>query len=82
MADLPRNGKLSDRGEMPGDGPATKSLGGWLLALFFGRNGGGAGRGGIEKLIEEVDDDATQIGRSERRVSRKAENEIVWRLLL
>lgn len=62
MEDLPRNGKLSDRGEMPDDGPATKSLGGWLLALFSGRNGEGSVREVIEELIEEVDDDATQIG--------------------
>jgi CBS domain containing-hemolysin-like protein len=62
MADLPRNGKLSGRGEMPGDGPATKSIGGWLLALFSGRNGEGSVREVIEELIEEVDDDATQIG--------------------
>lgn len=62
MADLPRNGKLSDRGEMPGDDPATKSIGGWLLALFSGRNGEGSVREVIEELIEEVDDDATQIG--------------------
>lgn len=62
MADLPRNGKLSNRGEMPGDGPATKSIGGWLLALFSGRNGEGSVREVIEELIEEVDDDAMQIG--------------------
>ncbi len=62
MADLPRNGKLSDRSEMPGDGSASKSIGGWLLALISGRNGEGSVREVIEELIEEVDDDATQIG--------------------
>lgn len=43
-------------------GSALKSIGGWLWALIPGRNGEGSVREVIEELIEEVDDDATQIG--------------------
>lgn len=62
MADLPRTDKLSDRSERPGDGSALKSIGSWLRALVAGRNGEGTVREVIEELIEDVDDDSTQIG--------------------
>jgi len=39
-----------------------KSLGGWLRSLISGRNGEGSVLEVIEELIEEVDDDAMEIG--------------------
>lgn len=62
MADLPHTGKMGQRGEKPGTGSALKSIGGWLRALIPGRNGEGSVRDVIEELIEEVDDDAMEIG--------------------
>lgn len=53
---------MGERGEKPGDGSAIKSFGGWLRALVSGRNGEGSVREVIEELIEEIDDDETQIG--------------------
>ncbi len=62
MADLPRTGKMGESSEKADTGSALKSLGGWLRALVPGRNGEGTVREVIEELIEEVDDDSTQIG--------------------
>lgn len=62
MADLPHIGKIGGRSGKSGSGSALKSIGGWLRALIPGRNGEGSVREVIEELIEEVDDDATQIG--------------------
>ena len=62
MADLPHTGKMGERSEKPGEGSALKSISGWLKALILGRNGEGSVREVIEELIEEVDDDAAQIG--------------------
>jgi CBS domain containing-hemolysin-like protein len=62
MADLPRTGKPGERSERPDNGSALKSIGGWLRALVAGRIGEGTVREVIEELIEEVDDDSTQIG--------------------
>ena len=62
MTDLPRNGKLDERSEKPADSSAIKSFGSWLRALVLGRNGEGSVREVIEELIEDVDDDSTQIG--------------------
>jgi len=53
---------MGGRSGKPGSGSALKSIGGWLRALISGRNGEGSVREVIEELIEEVDDDATQIG--------------------
>jgi len=53
---------MGERSEKPGNGSALKSIGGWLRALITGRNGEGTVREVIEELIEDVDDDATQIG--------------------
>ena len=53
---------MGGRSGKPGGGSALKSIGGWLRALISGRNGEGSVREVIEELIEEVDDDATQIG--------------------
>ena len=65
MADLPRTGKMDERSEKADDGSALKSIGGWLRALVPSRNGEGTVREVIEELIEEVDDDSTQIGADE-----------------
>jgi CBS domain containing-hemolysin-like protein len=62
MADLPRTGKIGERGDRSDGGSAKKSLGGWLRALVPSRNGEGTVREVIEELIEDVDDDSTQIG--------------------
>ena len=62
MADLPRTGKMGESSEKTDTGSVLKSLGGWLRALVHGRNGEGTVREVIEELIEEVDDDSTQIG--------------------
>jgi len=62
MADLPNTGKMGERGERPGAGSVLRSIGGWLRALITGRSGEGTVREVIEELIEDVDDDATQIG--------------------
>lgn len=62
MADLPRTGKIGERGDRSDGGSVKKSLGGWLRALVPGRNGEGTVREVIEELIEDVDDDSTQIG--------------------
>ena len=53
---------MGERSEKPGEGSALKSISGWLKALILGRNGEGSVREVIEELIEEVDDDAAQIG--------------------
>jgi CBS domain containing-hemolysin-like protein len=53
---------MGERGEKPNDDSALKSLGSWLRALVPGRNGEGTVREVIEELIEDVDDDSTQIG--------------------
>ncbi len=53
---------MGGRSRKSGSGSALKSIGGWLRALIPGRNGEGSVREVIEELIEEVDDDATQIG--------------------
>lgn len=62
MADLPRTGKVGEHREKPANGSAFKSFGDWLKALVPGRNGEGSVREVIEELIEDVDDDSTQIG--------------------
>ena len=62
MADLPQTGKIGERGDKSGGGSVFKSVGDWLRALFPGRNGEGTVREVIEELIEDVDDDSTQIG--------------------
>jgi len=62
MADLPHTGKMGGRSDKRGDGSALKSLGGWLRSLISGRNGEGSVLEVIEELIEEVDDDAMEIG--------------------
>ena len=62
MADLPRTGKVGEHREEPANGLAFKSFGDWLKALVPGRNGEGSVREVIEELIEDVDDDSTQIG--------------------
>ncbi|NNE85664.1 MAG: HlyC/CorC family transporter [Alphaproteobacteria bacterium] len=62
MADLPRTGKIGERGDRSDSGSAKRSFGGWLRALVPGRNGEGTVREVIEELIEDVDDDSTQIG--------------------
>jgi CBS domain containing-hemolysin-like protein len=62
MADLPRTGKIGERSDRSDGGSAKKSLGGWLWALVPSRNGEGTVREVIEELIEDVDDDSTQIG--------------------
>ena len=62
MADLPRTGKMGERSEISDSGSALKSISGWLRALVSGRNGEGTVREVIEELIEDVDDDSTQIG--------------------
>ena len=62
MADLPRTGKMAERAEISNGSSAVKSIAGWLRALVFGRNGEGTVREVIEELIEDVDEDSTQIG--------------------
>jgi len=62
MADLPHTGKMGGRSDKRGGGSALKSLGGWLRSLISGRNGEGSVLEVIEELIEEVDDDAMEIG--------------------
>ena len=57
MADLPRNGRLSDRADRSDGGSALKSIGSWLRTLLPGRNGEGTVREVIEELIEDVDED-------------------------
>ena len=53
---------MGGRSDKRGDGSALKSLGGWLRSLISGRNGEGSVLEVIEELIEEVDDDAMEIG--------------------
>ncbi len=66
MADLPRNGKLSERSDGSANGSALKSLGNWFRALVPGRSDEGTVREVIEELIEDVeDDDSTEIGADE-----------------
>ena len=62
MADLPRTGKIGERADRSAEGSALKSIGDWLRTLVTGRNGEGSVREVIEELIEDVDDDSTQIG--------------------
>ncbi len=62
MVDPPHTGKIGERSEKPSDSSTLKSMGGWLRALISGRNGEGSMREVIEELIEEVDDDAMEIG--------------------
>jgi CBS domain containing-hemolysin-like protein len=62
MADLPRNGRMGERTERAAEGSALKSIGGWLRTLVSGRNGEGSVREVIEELIEDVDDESTQLG--------------------
>ena len=53
---------MGGRSGKSGSGSALKSIGDWLRAFIPGRNGEGSVREVIEELIEEVDDDAAQIG--------------------
>lgn len=62
MADLPQTGKMDERNGKSESGSALKSIGDWIRSLVSGRNGEGTVREHIEELIEEVDDDSTQIG--------------------
>lgn len=65
MSDLPRTDKFADPGEHTTDGSPLKSFGGWLRSLLSGRNGEGTVREVIEELIEDVDENAEQIGADE-----------------
>ena len=62
MADLPRTGKTSERNGRPAGGSLLRAIGDWIRALGFRRNGEGTVREVIEELIEDDDDDLTQIG--------------------
>jgi CBS domain containing-hemolysin-like protein len=53
---------MAERAEISNGSSVVKSIAGWLRALVFGRNGEGTVREVIEELIEDVDDDSTQIG--------------------
>jgi CBS domain containing-hemolysin-like protein len=62
MADLPRTDKMDERSGKSEGGSALKSISDWIRSLVSGRNGEGTVREHIEELIEDVDDDSTQIG--------------------
>jgi CBS domain containing-hemolysin-like protein len=62
MADLPRTGKMDERSGKSEGGSALKLIGDWIRSLVSGRNGEGTVREHIEELIEDGDDDSTQIG--------------------
>ena len=65
MADVPRTGKITDSSGQPDDPSPLRSIGGWLRTLVSGRNGENSVREVIEELIEDVEDNATEIGADE-----------------